>query len=100
MKWQELTTLTKSALLVAALGFVLRFTSTGTAEVDGQISCTHVDFAALCLGGIAMALGGVGTFKARDLEVGAKTNIWLCLMVVAIGLLHLMRGLGLVGGPC
>ncbi|MGH1415489.1 MAG: hypothetical protein ACRBB0_18520 [Pelagimonas sp.] len=100
MRWHELTTVTKSAMLVAVLGFAIKLTSTGTVSANGTTVCTHMDFAALCLGGLTMALASTGIFKARDLETGRALNLWLCLTAVAVGLLHLVRGLGIVGGPC
>lgn len=102
MSWQTLTTVTKSGLLVAILGFVLRLGTTGMVEIStsGGTVCTHMDFAALCLGGLAMALGMVGAVQARDLTTGRGANLLICLGVMAIGLFHLMRGLGLIWTPC
>ena len=102
MGWQNITTLTKIGILTAALGFFVRFTSTGMFEMTpgGDTACTHMDFAALCLGGLAMALGGAGAVKTRDLKDGQTLNLVLCLLVAAIGFFHLLRGLGLVWNPC
>lgn len=102
MRWQDLTTLTKSAVLSAILGFILRMPFTGISEnaETGATDCSHMDFAALCMGGIAMALGATGAVKTRDLTQARGVNAALCLAVVAIGFFHMLRGLGLVWSAC
>lgn len=102
MRWQDLTTLTKSAVLSAILGFVIKMPFTRFTEISqaGETPCTHMDFAALCIGGVAMALGAAGAVKARDLTAGQKANVALCVLTVGFGFLHMLRGLGLVMSPC
>lgn len=102
MRWQHLTTLTKSAVLTGFLGFVLRFPFTGVSENSqtGATACSHMDFAALCMGGVAMAVGAAGIVKSRDLTEARGLNAALCLAVVALGFFHMVRGLGLVMNPC
>lgn len=100
MSWSQLTSQTKVAVILAALGFVLSFTSTSMSNINGLITCSHSDLGALVLGVLACLAGGVGLAAARTLQEAQQINIILCVLAVGVGALHIMRGLGMVGGPC
>lgn len=101
MSWSSLTGASKTAVITAILGFIISFTSTSTSNVGGQVSCSHMDFGALLFGAIALIAGGSGLMNAKSLPDDTRTlNLGLCAVGAAVGILHILRGLGMVGGPC
>ena len=102
MTWHELTTLSKAALIVAALGFVVSFTSLDTASSNGVMTrCSFIDYGALIFGAVGAGLGTLGEMSALRMEGTARvSNLLVSGAAVMIGILNVLRGLGVVGGPC
>ncbi|MQA02931.1 MAG: hypothetical protein GEV07_09480 [Streptosporangiales bacterium] len=90
-----------TAVIGAVGGFVLSLSYSATSTTNGVLtSCTYVDAGPLLLAPVAAVAGLVAVVRCRrpgrelHLEVGAG------LLCVAIAGLHVLRGLGIVGGPC
>lgn len=100
MTLNDFSARTKGAVVVALLGFVISVSSTSTSNIRGVYSCTHIDYAAIALGGIALAMGGGAVLaglresQRRPLDLGAAG------IAALIGVWHLLRGLNMVASPC
>lgn len=101
MGWSSLSGASKAALIFAVLGFVISFTSTSQSTINGVSTCSHMDFAALILGGMTMLAASAGLLRIRDAAAETRT-LNLAILVVAdiVGVVHILRGIGMVGGPC
>ena len=101
MHWKDLSGSSKAALIFAVLGFVINLTSTTSSSVNGVTTCSHTDFAALALGALTLLVASVGLTRIRDLRPEAL-NLNIAVLVAAdiIGIVHILRGIGIIGGPC
>jgi hypothetical protein len=104
--WGELSTSAKVLPILAVLGFFVRLTSTSRSISNGEVtSCTYIDFAALffalvcVVGGIALARRGI---RAPQWQDRALSTAYLVIgtVVAALGVVHALRGLGILAGPC
>ncbi len=101
MNWRSFSGATKTAVITAALGFFVQLSSIQTSRINGQMSCSHTDVSALFFGVIAILAGVVGVLNARSLPQETRVlNLALCAAAVAVGVLNVLRGFGMVGGPC
>lgn len=98
MGWRDLNGQVKAAAIIAILGFVIRVTSTSQSSINGVVTCWHNDFAALGLGILAVILGGLGALRAQGHARNA--NMIVGGIAAAVGVVHVLRGFGMVGGPC
>lgn len=101
MSWRNLSGMARAALVFAVLGFVIAITSTSTTSVNGVADCSYANYGALVFGALAMMAGSAGLMGLRDLPAEARTlNIAVLVGADLLGVLHLLRGIGMVGGPC
>ncbi len=86
-----------TALVCAALGFVLSFAFTSQTTVNGVVtSCTSFDVVKLGLGIAAIVFGGKAAVSGQAenrLVIGGA----IAAAAVAAGIYHVVVGLGLVG---
>jgi len=96
--WRELPGAAKTALICAVLGFVITIDSTTVKSSRGDVNCSYTNISALGFGAAAGIAGVVA------LVLGAKRRHRATLVVgavcVAVAVLHVLRGVGSVGGAC
>ena len=91
----------RTAGIAAALGFVLTFETSSTRSSNGRlVECSYTNFGALLLGAIAIVTGLVGLIIARGESENRSALLGIAGVAVLVGVLHIFRGLGAVGGPC
>lgn len=90
----------KVAIVCAILGFVISFHSTSTSSINGVVSCSYTNFSAIIFGGIAVLAGGLGEFGGMANRENRSLNLAIGGGAALIGIFHLLRGFGVVGGPC
>ncbi len=104
--WGELSTSAKVLPVVAVLGFFVRLTSVTRSTSGGVVtSCSYIDFFALVfavicvLGGLALARRGI---RAPEWQHRAVSTAYLVIgfVVAALGVVHVLRGVGVLAGPC
>lgn len=100
MSWSSLTGTSKAAAIFAILGFLLSFSTTNTSSINGVTTCSYMNYGALIFGVLAILAGGSGLASARGLGETQALNMGICAVGLAIGVLHVLRGIGMVGGPC
>jgi hypothetical protein len=101
MNWRQLSGAAKAALVFAVLGFLLGFTTTNTTSINGVTTCSYMDYGALVFGALAMLAGSAGLMNLRSIAAEARNfNIAVLLGADLVGVLHVLRGIGMVGGPC
>lgn len=101
MSWSSLSGASKAALVFAVLGFVLSFTTLSTSSINGMSTCRYMDYGALLFGALAMLAGSSGLMGVRNLAAEARNlNIAVCIGADIVGVVHILRGIGMVGGPC
>lgn len=101
MSWSSLSGASKAALIFAILGFVISFTTLSTSSINGVRTCSYMDYGALLFGALAMLSGSSGLMGARNLAAEARNlNIAVCVGADIVGVVHILRGIGMVGGPC
>ena len=101
MSWSSLSGASKAALIFAILGFVVSFTTLSTSSINGIQTCSYMDYGALLFGALAMLAGSSGLMRVRDLAPDIRNlNLAICAAADIVGVVHILRGIGMVGGPC
>ena len=100
MKFQDLTLVSKVALGLALAGFVVSFSYTETTDLNGVVTCEFMDYGKIVLGGLAMMVGGLGELSAMRLGETRVANLVASGIASALGVVHLLVGFGILGGPC
>lgn len=87
-----------AGLGLALVTFVVRLSTTSSTTLNGELmSCTHIDFFAIGASiGISYCAGTTGWTEGRDDPFLRR----VALVLIAFGVLHLLRGVGMLGGPC
>jgi hypothetical protein len=93
-------------LVASAIGFVLRLSYFTYHDVNGvRVDCDYRNFGPLLVGPVAIVLGLVAMAGSRKSREPAR-ELGLGLLCVAVGALHIVRGLGMLdfditgGNPC
>lgn len=101
MRWSSLSGASKAALIFAVLGFVISFTSLSTTSINGVSTCSYMDYGALLFGALAMLAGSAGVMGVRGLAPDVRNlNLAICVAADVVGVVHILRGIGMIGGPC
>lgn len=101
MNWKSLSGSSKAAIVFAALGFVISFTTLSTSSINGVQTCSYTDYGTLVFGALAMLSASSGLMRVRDLAAEARNlNLIVCAAADVVGVIHILRGMGIVGGPC
>lgn len=102
--WRRTGMATKAALLIAALGFVISITSTSRVTTDGEVGqCTFIDAGALAAAAVTTVLALIGFFQrpaGRDKPLPMPWRLGTLIVLLLVAGLHVLRGLGVVFGPC
>ncbi|WP_092502216.1 hypothetical protein [Agrococcus jejuensis] len=96
-----------AALVVSALGFVVSMSSTtmGSPAAAGTVTaCSFLDLGPLVAAAGSVALTLVALGERRRQHVDARASVpWVLTgvaVVAALAVVHVLRGLGVLGGPC
>ncbi|MGI3183717.1 hypothetical protein [Nioella aestuarii] len=101
MSWRSLSGASKAALIFAILGYVISFTTLSTSSINGVQTCSYMNYGALLFGVLAMMAGSSGLMGVRALAADTRNlNIAVCVGADIVGVIHILRGIGMVGGPC
>lgn len=90
---------------VGLLGFVITVSATTTRSVNDVVTvCRHTDFSAWLWAAATAVLGLVGLVHGMRQNPNWTAPRWALWAMVAAGavmaVLHVLRGLGLIGDPC
>jgi hypothetical protein len=103
--WTRVPGVLVAALATAVAGFFVHVTFTSTRTVDGEITqCSYLDVGAIALG-VVTALLVLATL-ARHRRTVPRLRLPVPLLaaasvvLLAVAVLHVLSGLGIVGGPC
>jgi len=92
------------ALVIAALGFVVSFSWTQTSSIDGVAACSFLDLGPILAALASLGLVGVAIAQQRRRHPNARVPMpWIVggsALVAAIAVVHVLRGVGILGGPC
>ena len=101
MTFSDITGPARTALIIAGVGFFITFDSYSSSTINGVRSCSYTDYAALVFGALAILFGAIAAGRtAGGPDDSRQMNMALSLGAVAIGGYHLLRGFGIIGGPC
>ncbi|UWQ96573.1 hypothetical protein K3728_04890 [Rhodobacteraceae bacterium M385] len=100
MKISDLTTLSKLAIGLVIAGGVLSFQMTSSSSVNGVSTCEFIDYGKLIFGALAVIVGGLGEFAALRLTDTRMVNLLASGGASMLGILLVLMGLGIIGGPC
>lgn len=100
MNMSDLTMLSKVAVGLAVAGFFVSFTTLSTSSGSGGSTCEFMDYGKVVLGGLAIMVGGLGEVSALRLSEARMANMIASGGASAVGIFHLLVGLGIIGGPC
>ncbi|WP_044007022.1 hypothetical protein [Jannaschia sp. CCS1] len=100
MKLSDLTTLSKIAVGLAVAAFVLSFQMTNTSSVNGVTTCSFIDYGKLVFGGLAVMVGGLGEVAALRMGEARIANLIASGGASIAGIIAILMGLGVIGGPC
>lgn len=103
--WQDIPRAAKVGAVFGLIPFVISLTSTQTSSGSGVATCSHMDFAALIGGAIALIAGVAALLPRRDAMGPVQSapmgvRLGSGLVIAALGVFQVLRGLGMVGGPC
>ena len=97
-----LPTPSKVGLALCLVGFVFRLTCSSSTTENGElVSCSYFDAGALMIaGGILWCAGVTGSGLGAADEGEARFRRGVTAVLLAFAVLHALRGLGVIGGPC
>ena len=102
--WSDLNRVAQGTIICAVLGFVL---TVQTTSLDGD-GCRYTDYGALVFGAMTAVLAGLslrsavgGDAAARAAEAFRPESVRVVgIAGLVVALIHLLRGLGILFGPC
>lgn len=99
--WKNTPASIRTALVAAILGFVVRCSSTTTSSRNGRLTeCSYFDGGAVLFGAVAILSGLIGCVAATRRQDDKTLMLVISIVSVAVGVLHILRGVGTVGGAC
>ena len=99
--WKNTPASIRTAMITAILGFVIRCSSTSTSSTNGRLNeCSYTDGGALLFGGVTIIAGIAGIAAATQRKDDKALMIIISVVCVAVGVVHVLRGTGSIGGAC
>ncbi|BAN03946.1 hypothetical protein [Ilumatobacter coccineus] len=99
--WKNTPASIRTAMVSAILGFVVRCSSTTTSSRNGRLTeCSYFDGGAAFFGVVAIITGLVGCVVAFKRTDDKTLMLVISIVSVGVGVLHVLRGVGTVGGAC
>ena len=100
MKFSDLTTVSKVAIGLAVAAFVLSFQLYSTSNAGGVYTCSFIDYGKVIFGGLAIVVGGLGEVSALRMGEARTANLLASGGASVAGIIAVLMGLGIIGGPC
>lgn len=100
MKLSDLTMLSKLAIGLVIAGAVLSFQMTNTSTSGGVTTCSFIDYGKVIFGGLAIMVGGLSEVASLRLRQTRLVNLIASGAASASGVVLVLLGLGIIGGPC
>lgn len=100
MKFSDLTSVSKFAVGLAIAAFVLSFNMTNSSTINGVYTCSFIDYGKIIFGGLAIMIGGFGEVSALRLGETRMVNLLASGAATVAGIVAVLMGLGIIGGPC
>ena len=97
--WSDLNRVAQGTIICAVLGFVL---TVQTTSLDGD-GCRYTDYGALVFGAMTAVLAGLSLRSAVAGDAAAFRPESVRVVGIAglvVALIHLLRGFGILFGPC
>jgi hypothetical protein len=86
--------------VAAVVPFVFSVTSSSITSVNGVVTGTYRDWAAIACGVVAVGCGLLSLASLRRTDSARRTIRWAAILgLLVLGALQLARGVGLVGNP-
>ncbi|WP_068250153.1 hypothetical protein [Janibacter corallicola] len=87
------------------LAFVVHISSSSSRRVNGVLTeCSYTDYFAFIAAAACVGFGVVGLVKglraSRDRSVHPVVLLALALVLAILAVVHVLRGIGMIGGPC
>ena len=99
--WKETPMAIRVAMICALLGFVARCSSTSSSTRNGRLTeCTYVDGGALLFGGVTVVASLIGIAASLRRSEDKALMLGISIVTLLVGIVHLMRGTGTIGGAC
>ena len=101
LSWSTIPAAIKTGGIAALLGFFVSCSSTSTRSGPGGFECDYTDGAALLFGVVAIVGGLIGIAQCVRRKEDDRILLFVAsLVIVGVGVVHILRGIGSVGGPC
>lgn len=103
--WRRLPTSLWIGVAAGLLGFLLELSASSTASRNGEVvSCSHIDlgpWVVVAVLGVCLLIG-IRSHLNRRVENRADLPpvVGAAVLIAALALVHVARGLGVFGGPC
>ena len=102
--WTQLSGSLKVGAIAGLLPFVVNFSTFNRSSGPDGVTCSYTDYAALIGGGIAILAAGAALMSSPGGDTGdgpsPAVRYGIGLAVLALGAVQILRGLGIVMGPC
>lgn len=99
--WSNTPAAIRTALVAAVLGFVVRCSSSSTSSRNGRLTeCNYFDAGAALFGAVAIVAGLIGIAAAFRRNDDKALMLVISIVSTGIGVIHILRGVGAIGGPC
>jgi hypothetical protein len=99
--WKNTPAAIRTALIAAILGFVVRCSSSSTSSRNGRVTeCSYFDGGAALFGAVAIVAGLMGVAASWRRKDDKVLMLVISIGSVGVGIVHILRGVGAIGGPC
>ena len=92
-------------LAIGLLGFFVSFSSMSSQTVNAEVTmCSYQDYGAIIAGVLCLVCAGLGIQRRRSSPYKFPVAHWIvyafAAVLVVLAVVHVLRGLGMIGGPC
>lgn len=92
-------------LAIGLLGFFVSLSSMSSQSINGEMTmCSYQDYGAMIAGVLCLVCAGMGIQRRRKSPYKFPVAHWivyaLAAVLVVLAVVHVLRGLGMIGGPC
>ncbi|MGP9683345.1 hypothetical protein [Brachybacterium sp. AOP3-A1-3] len=94
-----------TGLVIGVLGFVVSISSTATTTVNGvQTTCSYQDYGAMIAAAVCLVCAVAGIVQRRKHPYQYPVKQWIVIalagVLTVLAVVHALRGLAVIGGPC
>ena len=99
--WKETPMAIRVAMVCGLLGFIVRCSSTSSSSRNGRLTeCSYFDGGAVLFGGVTVVASLIGIATSLGRSEDKALMLGLSIVSLLVGIVHLLRGFGTVGGAC